>query len=103
MNHSCDPNFTIVNYGRRAIAVAVRKIKEGMQVHDSYGAVWYHMDRSERQRFLKVSKLFLRLTLFKQLPNTRVLESIVLDGKDNCLAFGLAWLRCDCLVLLTAL
>ena len=74
MNHSCDPNFTIVNYGRRAIAVAVRKIKEGMQVHDSYGAVWYHMDRSERQRFLKVSKLFLRLTSFKQLPNTRVLE-----------------------------
>ena len=77
VNHSCDPNFTIVNYGRRgekfftcqrifsvktqiqnyvllAVAVATRRIKTGMEVHDSYGAVWYHMDRTERQRFLKV-------------------------------------------------
>lgn len=58
VNHSCDPNFTIVNYGRRAVAVAVRRIKAGMEVHDSYGAVWYHMDRTERQRFLKNSYWF---------------------------------------------
>ena len=57
VNHSCDPNFTIVNYGKRAVAVAVRRIKAGMEIHDSYGAVWYHMERSERQRFLKVSVL----------------------------------------------
>ena len=37
-----------------AVAVAVRRIKAGMEVHDSYGAVWYHMDCTERQKFLKV-------------------------------------------------
>lgn len=58
VNHSCDPNFTIVNYGRRAVAVATRRIKTGMEVHDSYGAVWYHMDCTERQRFLKNSYWF---------------------------------------------
>ena len=41
-----------------AVAVATRRIKTGMEVHDSYGAVWYHMDRTERQRFLKVFFFF---------------------------------------------
>ena len=44
----------IQNYVLLAVAVATRRIKTGMEVHDSYGAVWYHMDRTERQRFLKV-------------------------------------------------
>ena len=44
----------ILNYDLLAVAVATRRIKTGMEVHDSYGAVWYHMDRTERQRFLKV-------------------------------------------------
>ena len=43
-----------------AVAVAVRRIKAGMEVHDSYGAVWYHMDRTERQRFLKVFVYYLK-------------------------------------------
>ena len=44
----------ILNYDLLAVAVATRRIKTGMEVHDSYGAVWYHMDCTERQRFLKV-------------------------------------------------
>ena len=73
VNHSCDPNFTIVNYGKRAVAVAVRRIKAGMEIHDSYGAVWYHMERSERQRFLKVSKMsnFLSQNLWMQDPRCK--------------------------------
>jgi hypothetical protein len=61
VNHSCDPNFTMVNFGSRAVAVAVRKIKAGTEIHDSYGAVYYYMDLSERQHFLQVGgKTFCR-------------------------------------------
>ena len=63
VNHSCDPNFTIVNFGNRAVAVAIRNIKPGDEIHDSYGAVFYHMDRIERQRFLEVIKLSIDMLL----------------------------------------
>ena len=46
-----------------AVAVATRRIKTGMEVHDSYGAVWYHMDRTERQRFLKVFFLLQKMKI----------------------------------------
>ena len=76
VNHSCDPNFTIVNYGKRAVAVAVRRIKAGMEIHDSYGAVWYHMERPERQRFLKVSAICYRYfqSVKLRLPSVEIFE-----------------------------
>merc|ERR1712029_951240 len=59
VNHSCDPNFTIVNFfGSQAVAFANRSIEKGEEVHDTYGAVFYHMDKSERQRYLKASHWF---------------------------------------------
>ena len=54
VNHSCDPNFILVNAGNRAICVANRKIPAGEQLFDTYGAQYYHMNKDERQRFLKV-------------------------------------------------
>ena len=53
----------ILNYDLLAVAVATRRIKTGMEVHDSYGAVWYHMDRTERQRFLKVFFLLQKMKI----------------------------------------
>ena len=56
VNHSCDPNFTIVNFlGSQAVAFANRTIEKGEELHDTYGAVFYHMDKGERQHYLKVS------------------------------------------------
>ena len=54
VNHSCDPNFTLVNFGKKAVGVAVRQIKAGMEINDSYGAVYHYMDKPERQQFLQV-------------------------------------------------
>ena len=55
VNHSCDPNFTIVNFlGHHAVAFANRTINKGEELHDTYGAVFYHMDKAERQHYLKV-------------------------------------------------
>ena len=57
VNHSCDPNFTIVNFlGSQAVAFANRTIEKGEELHDTYGAVFYHMDKGERQHYLKVSR-----------------------------------------------
>ena len=56
VNHSCDPNFTIVNFlGHHAVAFANRTINKGEELHDTYGAVFYHMDKAERQHYLKVA------------------------------------------------
>jgi hypothetical protein len=30
VNHSCDPNFTIIYFGKRAVAVSDRKIRAGL-------------------------------------------------------------------------
>ena len=57
VNHSCDPNITLVNFGKKAVALAVRQIKAGAEINDSYGAVYHHMDKAERQQFLQVGKL----------------------------------------------
>ena len=54
INHSCDPNITLVNFGKTAVALAVRQIKAGAEINDSYGAVYHHMDKAERQQFLQV-------------------------------------------------
>ena len=55
VNHSCDPNFTLVNFGKKAVGVAVKQIKAGMEINDSYGAVYHYMDKPEREQFLKVN------------------------------------------------
>jgi len=54
VNHSCDPNFTIIYFGKKAVAISDRKIKAGEELHDSYGAVYYNMEKIERQKYLKV-------------------------------------------------
>ena len=55
VNHSCDPNFIIINYlGRSAVAITDRRIEEGEEILDTYGSVYFHMDKSERQHYLQV-------------------------------------------------
>ena len=64
VNHSCDPNFTIVNFlGHHAVAFANRTINKGEELHDTYGAVFYHMDKAERQHYLKVHKYIIVFTV----------------------------------------
>lgn len=59
VNHSCDPNFNIINLlGNVAVAIANRTIEEGEELHDTYGALFYHMEKSERLHYLKVSTCF---------------------------------------------
>ncbi len=60
VNHSCDPNLTLISFGKRTVAFATRKIKAGDELHDSYGAVYFHMDKNERQQFLQVGTLLKR-------------------------------------------
>ncbi len=54
VNHSCDPNVCVTNFGKAAVVVATRCIGEGEQVCDTYGAVFYQMDRKDRREFLQV-------------------------------------------------
>ena len=55
VNHSCDPNFVIINFlGRHAAAVADRRIEAGEELHDTYGSVYFHMEKSDRQHYLQV-------------------------------------------------
>ncbi|CAB4055686.1 unnamed protein product [Lepeophtheirus salmonis] len=58
VNHSCDPNFLLVNVNNKAIAIASRRIRAGEEIHDSYGAVYYHLSKEERINFLKNSHWF---------------------------------------------
>ena len=45
-----------MNFGKKAVALAVRQIKAGAEINDSYGSVYHHMDKAERQQFLQVSQ-----------------------------------------------
>jgi len=58
VNHSCDPNFAIVFWGRVAIAIATRRIDKGEEINDNYGANYANMDLNERQQFLLKSHWF---------------------------------------------
>lgn len=58
VNHSCDPNFAIVFWGRVAIAVATRRIAMGEEINDNYGANYSNMELQEREEFLKKSHWF---------------------------------------------
>ncbi len=55
LNHSCDPNLTMVNFGRMAAVVANRPIAEGEQLFDTYGYNYATIEREDRQRGLKVN------------------------------------------------
>ena len=55
VNHSCDPNVSLVNWGNLALLVANQPIRAGEQIFDTYGAICYHMTKEERQKFLRVS------------------------------------------------
>ncbi len=55
MNHSCDPNVVLLNWGKRNVAFANRPIKAGEEIFDTYGPVYYHVDREERRRLLQVT------------------------------------------------
>lgn len=58
VNHSCDPNFTLVFWGRVAVAIAGRTIAEGEEINDNYGAHYASMGLQERQKFLEKSHWF---------------------------------------------
>ena len=45
-----------MNFGKKAVALSVRQIKAGAEINDSYGSVYHHMDKAERQQFLQVSQ-----------------------------------------------
>ena len=61
VNHSCDPNVALLNWGNLAMLVANQPIPAGQQVFDTYGAICYHMPTAERQAFLKVTFNFLNI------------------------------------------
>lgn len=62
VNHSCDPNLTIINQrGKHSVAVALRRIEAGEELHDTYGAVYYHMDKEDRQKYIQVGDLCIPL------------------------------------------
>ncbi len=54
LNHSCDPNVIMINYGSVAVVLANRPIKSGEQIFDTYGQNFCHVEKEERQRSLKV-------------------------------------------------
>ncbi|XP_023348715.1 SET and MYND domain-containing protein 4 [Eurytemora carolleeae] len=58
VNHSCDPNFILVFWGRVAVAIASRSIAQGEEINDNYGANYANMPRQERQPFLQKSHWF---------------------------------------------
>jgi len=58
VNHSCDPNFVIVFWGRTAVAVASRSIDKGQEINDNYGAHYANMPVQERRKFLEKSHWF---------------------------------------------
>ena len=79
VNHSCDPNFTIVNFlGNQAVAFANRTIEKGEELHDTYGAVFYYMDKGERQHYLKVI-VFSGNRSIKN-SNLRIYDMMLLSG-----------------------
>ena len=57
MNHSCDPNMSLLNWRNTNVAVANRPIEAGEQLFDTYGALYYHMKQDDRKAYVKVSDL----------------------------------------------
>lgn len=58
VNHSCDPNFIIMFFGRTAVAVASRSIFKGEEINDNYGANYANMSLAERRKQMEKSHWF---------------------------------------------
>ena len=58
VNHSCDPNFVIVFWGRTAVAVASRCIPVGEEITDNYGPSYSSMAAPDRRSYLERSHWF---------------------------------------------
>ena len=61
VNHSCDPNMSLLNWRNTNVAVANRPIEAGEQLFDTYGALYYHMKIDDRKAYVKVSSKQLNL------------------------------------------
>ena len=57
VNHSCDPNMSLLNWRNTNVAVANRPIEAGEQLFDTYGALYYHMKTDDRKAYVKVSPM----------------------------------------------
>ncbi len=53
INHSCDPNYRRINFGRCTLAFATRTIPEGDEISDTYCQIFAAEDAGVRQRALK--------------------------------------------------
>ena len=58
VNHSCDPNFVIIFWGRTAIAVASRTIFKGEEMNDNYGANYANTGLQTRRKNMEKSHWF---------------------------------------------
>ena len=58
VNHSCDPNFVIIFWGRTAIAVASRTIFKGEEMNDNYGANYANTPLATRRKTMERSHWF---------------------------------------------
>ena len=58
VNHSCDPNFVIIFWGRTAIAVASRTIFAGEEMNDNYGANYANTGLQARRKNMEKSHWF---------------------------------------------
>ena len=61
VNHSCDPNMSLLNWRNTNVAVANRPIEAGEQLFDTYGALYYHMKTDDRKAYVKVSLIYFTL------------------------------------------
>ena len=57
MNHSCDPNMSLLNWRNTNVAIANRPIEAGEQLFDTYGALYYHMKTDDRKAYVKVNPM----------------------------------------------
>ena len=57
VNHSCDPNMSLLNWRNTNVAIANRPIEAGEQLFDTYGALYYHMKTDDRKAYVKVSSM----------------------------------------------
>ena len=66
VNHSCDPNFVIIFWGRTAIAVASRTIFKGEEMNDNYGANYANTPLATRRKTMERSHWFTCACRFSQ-------------------------------------
>lgn len=57
-NHSCQPNVTRLNIGRKLVMKSLVRVEKGEEVSDNYGPVFYFKPKDERQRELSARYWF---------------------------------------------